>query len=157
MSFRILMRKIISLFKTLLQTLFRIGYCLVKTGFSIKVNNKSDYVLWIFNPFSLEYLFSDNYDEIAFRLLTSGRLQAETYSSVNSLQPINDNWHFAALSYDFDKNLMYFYLDDEFQGSTFITSSVNGFNDPPFCIGVDYQDGSLEGPFNGIIDDKNNQ
>lgn len=106
-------------------------------------------------PSETKYLFSDNYDEIAFRLLTSGKLQAETYSSVNSLQPITANeWHFAALSYDYNNRRMYFYLDGNLQGSTSVSlSGVNGFEDYPFGIGVDYQGGGLEGPFNGIIDE----
>ena len=93
--------------------------------------------------------------EIGFKLLTNGRVQGITYSGVTSLQPITDDWHFAALSYDFNKSIS-FYLDGEFQGSASVTvhsATMSGFNDPPFRVGIDYQSGNPVGPYNGIVDE----
>jgi hypothetical protein len=105
-------------------------------------------------PTETKYLFTDNWYELGFALVTSGDLRSEVYVFVDSLETITtDEWHFAALSYDFDNHKMYFYLDNEFQGSASIgTGNVNGFNDEPFFVGADYQGGNYEGHFNGIID-----
>jgi len=107
-------------------------------------------------PSERKYLFTDNYIEIGLRLLTSGRLQALTYQPIESLQLITDDWHFAALSYDYGNSLMYFYLDGEFQGSTsasFAGGGSPGFRDEPFAIGADYWGGNPGGFFNGFIDE----
>jgi len=108
-------------------------------------------------PSETKYLFSDNHQEIGFGLLTSGYLYAEVYQSVISLKPITDDWHFAALSYDYDNRIMSFYLynstgDGGLQGSTSVTIG-NGFNDAYFGIGADWASGNVRGFFNGIIDE----
>lgn len=121
-------------------------------------NGPATVTLWfktsVVPPSESKFLFSDSGgQEIGFVLLTSGKLQAQLYQGVNSLQPITANdWHFAALSYDYNNLKMYFYLDGQLQGSTVVSfGGVNaGFNDIPFTIG------SLNGntgSFNGVIDD----
>jgi hypothetical protein len=104
------------------------------------------------NPSETKYLFSDNWMEIGFDLKNSGYLEAGVQQGIESLQPISDGWHFAALSYDYNNHIAYFYLDGQLQGSTSVPTSSE-FNDEPFGIGVDYQGGNLAGQFNGIIDE----
>jgi hypothetical protein len=119
-------------------------------------NGPISILLWFKTPDAtppeVKYLFSDNWNEISFHLTPSGYLRAQVYQTVTSLQPVTENeWHFAALSYDYDSLTLRFYLDGVFQGSTSVTIG-NGFKDPPFCIGCDYEDGDSEGHFNGTID-----
>ncbi len=105
-------------------------------------------------PFEDKYLFSDGgWTEMGFRLLKSGKFQAMIFQPAESSQAINDSWHFAALSYDYNNRLLYLYLDGQLQGDpVYITDLSNGFNDEPFAIGAGYQDIPM-GFFNGIIDE----
>ena len=99
-------------------------------------------------------MFSDSCDEIALRLLNSGRPGAEVYQSFYSSQTITANdWHFAALSYD--NSTTTFYLDGQTQGSFPVTlpTTYTGFYDIPFGIGADYCSGAAGEFFNGVIDD----
>jgi hypothetical protein len=118
-------------------------------------NGPTSVSLWfktsVINPSAQGNLFSDSWEEIGFLLLSSGKLRAEVYQRVDSLQTITANdWHFAALSYD--NNIMTFYLDGQLQGSTLVTIG-NGFYDTPFGIGADPGYGTPENFFNGIVDD----
>ena len=100
-------------------------------------------------------VFSDKWQEIGFGITSNSYMYGRLYWNVYSQSPLqSDTWYFATLVWDKENTIAALYLNDVFQNEIIVDlTGKNGFNDPPFCVGLDYQSGNLANPFEGIVDE----